>query len=77
MDTTVTAEEIILNQPGRFDAALAASNLYPLTASGITTLQMNLGKRCNLACRHCHVQAGPHRIEQMTRETMEACVETL
>ncbi|MBI5886678.1 MAG: arsenosugar biosynthesis radical SAM protein ArsS, partial [Deltaproteobacteria bacterium] len=47
------------------------------TASGITTLQMNLGKRCNLACRHCHVQAGPHRIEQMTRETMEACVETL
>ena len=27
----------------------------------ITTLQLNLGRYCNLACTHCHVEAGPKR----------------
>ena len=34
-------------------------------------LQMNLGKLCNLACHHCHVDAGPKRTEIMTWEVME------
>ena len=34
-------------------------------------LQINLGKLCNLACHHCHVDAGPKRTEIMTWETME------
>jgi MoaA/NifB/PqqE/SkfB family radical SAM enzyme len=33
----------------------------PLTKKSITVLQINLGKRCNLACTHCHVEAGPKR----------------
>ena len=33
-------------------------------------LQINLGKLCNLACHHCHVDAGPKRTEIMTWETM-------
>jgi len=36
-----------------------------------TELQMNLGKLCNLACHHCHVDAGPKRTEIMTWEVME------
>ena len=36
-----------------------------------TELQINLGKLCNLACHHCHVDAGPKRTELMTWETME------
>ncbi|MFN5515050.1 MAG: arsenosugar biosynthesis radical SAM (seleno)protein ArsS [Cyanobacteriota bacterium] len=40
----------------------------PLTKSLITTLQINLGRRCNLACSHCHVEAGPKRTEEMTAE---------
>ncbi len=36
-----------------------------LTKRPITVLQINLGKRCNLACTHCHVEAGPHRTEEM------------
>ena len=36
-----------------------------------TTLQMNLGYLCNLACIHCHVNAGPQRKELMDRATME------
>jgi radical SAM/Cys-rich protein len=32
-----------------------------------TTLQLNIGLRCNLACHHCHVESGPNRTEQMSR----------
>lgn len=38
----------------------------PLTKQQITTLQINLGKRCNLACTHCHVEAGPKRTEELS-----------
>lgn len=34
-------------------------------------LQLNVGKRCNLTCTHCHVNAGPARKEIMTRATIE------
>jgi radical SAM/Cys-rich protein len=36
----------------------------------LSTLQLNLGKMCNLACHHCHVEAGPNRTEIMTWDTM-------
>ncbi len=39
-----------------------------------TTLQVNVGLRCNQACRHCHVEAGPDRTEMMSRETLEEVV---
>ena len=35
------------------------------------TVQLNLGKMCNLACHHCHVEAGPNRREIMTWPTIE------
>ncbi len=57
--------------------ALAGAGLWPLTPSGIEVLQINVGKVCNQACRHCHVDAGPDRREEMTRETMERCLEVL
>jgi len=34
------------------------------------TLQVNVGKRCNQACHHCHVDAGPKRTERMAPETV-------
>lgn len=37
----------------------------------ITTLQVNLGKLCNLTCHHCHVEASPKRTETMCKETMQ------
>ncbi|MEZ5572413.1 MAG: arsenosugar biosynthesis radical SAM protein ArsS [Halioglobus sp.] len=37
----------------------------------LDTLQVNLGYLCNLSCVHCHVNAGPTRIEQMSRETVD------
>lgn len=37
----------------------------------LTTLQANLGYRCNQTCLHCHVNAGPKRKEEMDRETVD------
>ena len=56
-----------------FEASLAQSSLYPLRATGIDILQINVGKKCNQTCRHCHVDAGPDRKEIMTRATMGQC----
>jgi radical SAM/Cys-rich protein len=36
----------------------------------LTTLQVNLGYRCNQTCVHCHVNAGPTRTEMMDAETI-------
>ncbi len=46
----------------------------PLRASGIRTLQMNLGYQCNMACKHCHIDAGPGRTELMGKEIVEAAL---
>jgi len=48
-----------------------------LRRAPLTTLQVNLGYRCNQACLHCHVNAGPTRKEQMQLETVEAVIEFL
>jgi radical SAM/Cys-rich protein len=60
-----------------FDTRLAQAGLAPLHATGITVLQINVGKLCNQTCRHCHVDAGPDRREHMTRETAELCMRAL
>ncbi|MCE5265957.1 MAG: arsenosugar biosynthesis radical SAM protein ArsS [Deltaproteobacteria bacterium] len=49
----------------------------PVWATGIEIFQINLGYRCNLQCRHCHVEAGPNRPELMGREVVEACLAVL
>jgi radical SAM/Cys-rich protein len=49
----------------------------PLRAGRVVTLQVNVGKKCNQACRHCHVDAGPQRTEMMSDEIVEACLDVL
>src|SRR5262245_29328912 len=60
-----------------FGATLAGAGLPALRPTRIEVFQINVGKLCNQTCRHCHVDAGPDRREQMSRETMEACVALL
>jgi radical SAM/Cys-rich protein len=43
----------------------------------LTTLQVNVGYRCNQSCVHCHVAAGPNRTEEMDRETIELVLRVL
>lgn len=57
-----------------FSERLSDCGAYPLHAAGIDILQMNITRRCNMACKHCHVQAGPDRPEAMSRETMMHCI---
>lgn len=59
-----------------FEATLRDHGLG-LAPLGITTLQVNLGKLCNQACKHCHVDAGPRRTEMMTPEGVDRCLAIL
>jgi radical SAM/Cys-rich protein len=43
----------------------------------VEVLQVNLGRYCNLACIHCHVESGPTRKEMMKRENVENVVRFL
>ena len=45
-----------------------------LTRGRTTTLQVNVGFLCNQVCRHCHLSAGPGRVENMTTETVDEVV---
>ncbi len=51
--------------------------LFPLRPSSLEVFQVNIGYMCNQVCKHCHVDAGPDRVEIMTRETMQQCIDVL
>lgn len=71
---------VIKNSPPQteisFDEKLATANLE-LRAAKINTLQVNVGKLCNQACKHCHVDASPKRTEIMPPEIVEECLNVL
>ena len=60
-----------------FDATLKSAGLSPLSRESVTTVQVNVGKVCNQACVHCHVEAGPLRTESMDRETARRVVDLI
>jgi radical SAM/Cys-rich protein len=66
-----------VHTPRTFEDAVAGCGHAPLRAAAISTLQINLGKRCNQACRHCHVDAGPDRREVMPPHVVDACLSFL
>lgn len=47
-----------------------------LRKTKIDTLQINVGKMCNLTCHHCHVEAGPDRTEMITPELVDMLVDS-
>lgn len=53
---------------------LVRTDFPPLRRNVVETLQINLGYRCNQSCLHCHVNAGPNRPEEMSRDTIDAVV---
>jgi radical SAM/Cys-rich protein len=60
-----------------FEGSLAEHQCAPLVREETRTLQINVGKLCNQACHHCHVEAGPKRTEIMPREVAERTMEVL
>jgi len=61
----------------KFPAKVLESGSGPLKALEIATLQVNVGYRCNLACKHCHVGGGPSRTEQMGKDTVDEVLSAL
>jgi radical SAM/Cys-rich protein len=63
-----------MNEPRAHRVAPAAEpepSFPPLRRAALATLQVNLGYRCNQACAHCHVDAGPLRTEEMSAATVD------
>lgn len=60
-----------------FKDTIQAAGHGQLQARNISVLQVNMGYRCNMACRHCHVAAGPGRTEVMERRTVDAVLSAL
>jgi len=56
---------------------LEAIRFPPIRRGRLTTLQVNLGYRCNQSCFHCHVNAGPNRTEAMSCETVDLVLAVL
>ena len=77
---SATEQLQVLEQPSsypRFEAQLGQAGLSPFHATGMTVLQINVGKLCNQTCRHCHVDAGPDRSEMMSLDTARQCMAAL
>lgn len=60
---------------GSFAERLKRDGILPLKADGVGILQLNITRKCNLACRHCHGQAGPDQSLHMMDDVLERCVE--
>ena len=73
---TRNGKSALPNSPISFAERLKSNNLNLVSAT-IDTLQVNVGKLCNQACKHCHVDASPTRTEIMQRETIDACLKVL
>jgi radical SAM/Cys-rich protein len=60
---------------GDFAEALRGAGWPALRPHRLEVLQLNVGRLCNMTCRHCHVDAGPDRVaENMDRETVDLCL---
>ncbi|MFT7464468.1 MAG: radical SAM/Cys-rich protein [Pseudohongiellaceae bacterium] len=67
----------VTHTQNRFDALLQRHDLPALQRQAVTTLQVNLGRLCNQACRHCHVDAGPHRTELMDDRVIDRLLQLI
>lgn len=70
-------QQLTLPQGGDFAETLAAHGWPMLVSAELEFFQLNLGKLCNMTCRHCHVDAGPDRKENMDRATIDLCLQAL
>ena len=71
-----TSEDAIASAP-TFASMVARAGHPRLARGAVTTLQVNVGRLCNLACHHCHVEAGPKQTEIMQADVAARLVEWL
>jgi len=63
-----------LGQSDSFMDRLKVCASYPLRAQSVDVLQINITRRCNLCCRHCHVEGSPDRTEELSMDDMKSCL---
>jgi radical SAM/Cys-rich protein len=61
----------------KFSQKIIAEKIEPLKALQSKILQVNLGYRCNMSCKHCHVSGGITRHEVMDRDTAKQVLHVL
>ena len=75
--TKITAK-ILEEEAERYDIPAFLENVRGMdklySREKLTTMQVNVGYKCNLSCTHCFLECGPHKTEMMTKETMDACL---
>ena len=59
--------------PELMDRVKCVDELY--SKEQLTTMQVNVGYRCNLSCAHCFLECGPDKTEMMSKETMDQCLQ--
>jgi radical SAM/Cys-rich protein len=64
-------------EQANFSDRIAKQGWKSLQPAELEIFQINVGKLCNMTCRHCHVDASPDRKEVMTRETIDLCLQAL
>ncbi len=72
---TIEFKKIKKNLKIDFNKKLIEINCFPIKINKIDVLQLNITKKCNLSCKHCHIKAGPNRDEIMSKEILEKCLE--
>jgi radical SAM/Cys-rich protein len=77
VETLAAIDLAQLPQQANFATTLQAHGWQQLQPVELEIFQINVGKLCNMTCRHCHVDAGPDRREIMDRETIDACLNAL
>lgn len=60
-----------------FEAKLVSLGCDGLHSQGIDIVEINLGRRCNLACTHCHLSCSPDRSEMMSRDVMDQALQAV
>lgn len=58
-------------------AAYLKKNHLDINRTPTEVVQINIGRLCNQACLHCHVEAGPKRTENMNKKTVDRLIELL
>jgi len=66
-----------MDKPESFADKLKQFSLFPMRATSVEILQMNITRKCNLCCRHCHVESSPERGEEMSKEDMVFCLKAV
>jgi len=77
MEIEEQLETLANSSSSSFSEKLKEVGQYPIRTTAVDILQLNISRKCNLACKHCHVEAGPDREEMMSREVFEKCLEII